>query len=41
MLEDRKLVEFVEELYHPASPQRKAKPTVKTAKHPAARKGGK
>jgi transposase len=41
MLEERKLVEFVEELYQPASPQRKAKPTVKTAKRPAARKGGK
>jgi transposase len=41
MLEERKLVEFVEELYHPASPQRKAKPAVKAAKHLAARKGGK
>ena len=41
MLEERKLVEFVEELYQPALPKRKAKLTVKTAKRPAARKGGK
>ena len=41
MLGERKLVEFVEELYQPASRQRKAKPPVKTAKRPAARKGGK
>jgi hypothetical protein len=49
MLDDRKLMEFVEELYQPISPKWKTKQTVKkaasrtagTAKLAAARKGGK
>lgn len=48
MLEDRKLMEFVEQLYQPVSPQgktkkptRKATRTTGTAKRAAARKGGK
>ena len=48
MLEDRKLIEFVKELYQPISPSRKAKHTGKNTKQAAkpvsrlaARKGGK
>ena len=43
MLEDRKLMEFVEELYQPISPKckKKASRTAETAKLAAARKGGK